>query len=134
MPVVMGTMMTGDADRAKKLGVMIHYLVMGTVVFGVIYAVLFRAFDSASWIVGVAIGAAHGFIVGAMAMPMMPALHPRMTASAADAPAFEVVDGNVELSEPGFFGVSWGSMTPIGIIMGHAVFGLIAALVYGAST
>ncbi len=72
MALVTGAMMTGDRRRATAIGSVVHYLMMGTVVFGIVYGLLFDAFDSASWLVGVAIGLAHGAIVGLVFMPMMP--------------------------------------------------------------
>ncbi len=131
MPLVMGSMMTGEPRRALRLGAMIHYLVLGTIVFGLLYAALFTWFDSTSVLTGLAIGAVHGLVVGAVGMPMMPAMHPRMSASS-DGPAADTSTGTVVLSAPGFFGSNWGSMTPVGLIAGHVVYGLIAALIYGA--
>lgn len=131
MPLVMGSMMTGEPRQAVRLGAMMHYLVMGTFAFGLLYAALFTVFDSSSVLTGGAIGAVHGLVVGAMAMPMMPAMHPRMSASPEGPPA-DTSTGTVVLSAPGFFGSNWGSMTPVGFIAGHVVYGLIAALIYGA--
>ncbi len=131
MTLVTGSMMTDDPERARRLGIMAHYILMGTVVFGLIYAGLFSAFGSASVLTGLIIGAVHGVIVGAMAMPMMPAMHPRMV----DSPLGGTVTtggGTVTLSKPGFFGANWGGMTPIGLLIGHLVYGLVAALVYTA--
>lgn len=131
MPLLMGSMMTGEPRQAQRLGAMLHYVVMGTVVFGLLYATLFTWFDSTSVLTGVAIGAVHGLVVGAMAMPMMPAMHPRMSASSEGPPA-DTSSGIVSLSAPGFFASNWGSMTGVGIVAGHVVYGLIAALLYGA--
>lgn len=36
--------------------------------------------------------------------------------------------------EPGFFGSHCGAMMPLGVLMGHAVYGLGRALVYHALT
>jgi uncharacterized membrane protein YagU involved in acid resistance len=103
---------------------------MGTIVFGIVYGFLFTTLDSSSLVTGVALGAVHGLLVGAIGMPMMPRMHPRMTA-AADGPAADTSGGTVVLSEPGFFGSRWGAMTPVGLVMGHVVYGIIVALVYG---
>ncbi len=132
MTLVMGSMMSGDPDRARLLGTVAHYLLMGTVVFGLGYAALFAAFGSASLLTGIAIGAVHGVLVGAMAMPIMPAIHPRMTRTPGSGGAVvDTAGGAVVLAAPGVFGSQWGSMTPVGFVMGHVVFGLVAALVYG---
>lgn len=131
MPMVMGSMMSGDPDRARRIGTLLHVGVMGTVVFGLVYAALFASFGSASLLTGVAIGGAHGLIVGAVGMPMMPVLHPRMEHRAGAAP-LEISGGTVQLTAPGFFGINWGGMTPMGLVVGHIVYGIVAALVYGA--
>jgi hypothetical protein len=130
MPLVMGSMMSGEPDRARRIGTMLHFIVMGTVAFGLAYAALFTAFDSASALTGVLIGAVHGVVVGAMALPMMPAIHPRMSNDVVDGPVVTEDQGEVRLTAPGFFGTRWGGMTPVGLIGGHVVFGLVLALVY----
>lgn len=125
--LMMGSMMSGDEKTAKTIGAMIHYVMMGTVVFGIIYALLFQAFDSASWISGLMIGIIHGLIVGMM-MPMMPMMHPRMGEAAVVGPG----SGEIHLSSPGVMGKNWGSLTPVGVLMGHAVYGVVLALLYDA--
>jgi uncharacterized membrane protein YagU involved in acid resistance len=132
MELVTGSMMSADPDRAKKLGIMVHWIVMGAIVFGLGYAALFTAFGSASWLIGIGIGLVHGLVVGVVFMPMMPAVHPRMS----DEPTFggtvDVSAGSVRLAAPGVLGSKWGGMTPVGLVMGHAVYGLVVALVYRA--
>jgi hypothetical protein len=133
MPLVMGSMMTGDPARARRLGGMIHYVLMGTIIFGLAYAALFSAFGTASALTGILVGAVHGLIVGAVGMPMMPTMHPRMAApSDSDTPAVDLSGGTVTLSAPGFFAFRWGAMTPVGLVAGHVVYGLVLALIYGA--
>ncbi len=130
MPLVLGSMMSADPHRARRLGAILHYIVMGTVVFGLAYAALFAAFGSASVGIGVLIGAIHGVIFLA-AMPMIPAMHPRMDTMATGS-ALISEDGTLAVPAPGPFGVRWGAMTPVGIVVGHAVYGLVAALMYTA--
>jgi uncharacterized membrane protein YagU involved in acid resistance len=132
MHLILGSMMTADSDQARRLGMMLHYIVMGTVVFGLAYAALFTAFDSASAVTGIVIGAVHGLILGGVAMPMMPAMHPRMSAAPGDVPVLTEHMGEVALTTPGFFGIRWGGMTPVGILVGHVVYGLVVALIYDA--
>lgn len=131
MPMVIGSMMSGDPDRARRIGTILHVGMMGTVVFGLLYAALFTSFGSASLLTGVAIGGAHGLILGAIGMPMMAAVHPRMEQRTGVA-ALEISGGSVKLTAPGVFGVNWGGTTPMGIVVGHIVYGIVAALVYGA--
>jgi len=123
-----GSMMSGDEKTAKTIGAVIHYVMMGTIVFGIIYALLFQAFDSASWLTGLTIGIVHGIVIGVMFMPMMPAMHPRMGEPA----VIGEQTGEIRLSSPGIMGKNWGAMTPIGVLMGHAVYGVVLALLYDA--
>ena len=120
--LIAGGMMAKDERRARILGNFVHWIVMGTVVFGIVYALLFQALDSAGVVPGLVIGIVHGLVVGAMAMPMMGAIHPRMQ---------PLADG-FHLDSPGFMGVSYGRGTPVGLIAGHAIYGLVVALVYSA--
>lgn len=139
MPLVTGSMFSGDRRRATTIGALAHYVMMGTVLFGLGYAALFTAFDNDAWWVGALLGVAHGLVVGLMAMPMMPAIHPRMTSDpvtlggSAGLSTVGVDDhGQVEITAPGVLGINWGRMTPAGLLMGHAVYGLVLAVVYGA--
>jgi uncharacterized membrane protein YagU involved in acid resistance len=91
-------------------------------VFGTIYAFLFQALDSASWVTGLTVGIVHGAVVGIMAMPMMGAIHPRM----------QPVAEGFRLDTPGIMGMNYGKGTPLGLLMGHAVYGVVVALVYSA--
>ncbi|MEU3199388.1 hypothetical protein [Streptomyces sp. NPDC006996] len=120
--LISGGMLSGDERRARLIGMGIHVVVMGTVVFGLLYAAVFHWFDSASWLVGLVTGLIHGLVVGAMAMPMMAAVHPRMRGTG---------DG-FRLDTPGFMGVRYGKGTPMGLLVGHAIYGVVAALVYAA--
>ena len=133
MPLVLGSMMSDDKKTASLMGAMIHFIIMGTIVFGAIYAALFTAFDDATVAIGAGIGLVHGVIVGAMALPMMPALNRRMTpAVEPGTPVVTTTNGHLSIAAPGFFGIRWGSMTPVGIIVGHVVFGIVVAVAYTA--
>ncbi|MDZ7733142.1 MAG: hypothetical protein U5R31_08495 [Acidimicrobiia bacterium] len=139
MPLVLGSMMSGDRKTATTIGSLLHFLMMGTVVFGIVYGSLFTAFDDDSWWVGLLIGVVHALIAGLMFMPMMPRMHPRMSVrligagTPDDGRTVSVDDrGEVTVAAPGVLGRNWGAMTPAGFVMGHAVYGLVLALVYGA--
>ena len=132
MHLVIGSMMTGQRKMASLTGMVIHLIVMGSVTFGLIYAAAFVALNDASVATGAGVGLVHGIIVGAMAMPVMGWIHPRMRDTNADDGASAGRDGRVALTSPGFFGVRWGSMTPRGMIVGHVIFGMVVAVVYTA--
>ncbi len=79
------------------------------------------------WI-GAAFGAVHG-IVAAMAMPMMSAMHPRVSGGARTA---EAPSGEVVLPPFGFGGKNFGRATPVGLWMAHIVFGAAWGIVFAA--
>jgi len=122
--LLVGGMLTKDEPKARRVGMVLHIAMMGTVVFGIGYALLFQAFDSDSVVTGLVIGLVHGAAVGVIGMPMIAGIHPRMRADA----------GGFTMEAPGVFGVHYGVGTPLGLVMGHAVYGVVAAIVYGATT
>lgn len=135
MPLVMGSMFSGERMTAMAIGSVLHFIVMGTVMFGLAYAGLFSVLDNDAWWIGLLIGVAHGLVVGVMAMPMMPKMHPRMGQDATiDGPSSTntVQDGSggLRVAAPGVLGSRWGGLTPVGLVMGHAVYGIVVALVY----
>lgn len=138
MPMLLGSMMAARRKLIRPIGLLLHFVVLGAVVFGLIYAALFTAFDSAAWWVGALIGLVHGVLVGAVVLPVVAAVHPRMRRqpAMAHAGAREAVvqrpDGTVEVAAPGFMGRCYGAMTPIGIVIAHVVYGIVAAVVYHA--
>lgn len=71
-PLLTASMLSGDEERAKVIGGVVHHLVTGTVVFGLICAALFTVFGSAAWWVGVLIGLVHGVVVGIMVTATSP--------------------------------------------------------------
>lgn len=135
MPLIQGTMVTGDEAKAKQIGFVTHVVMMGTVVFGLAYAALFVAFDDASALTGILVGLGHGIVAG-VAMVMMGAMHPRMDPppAAGDGEVVTTTADGVRLVEPGLFAKNYGPMTPMGLVVGHVVYGLVVALVYTGLT
>lgn len=133
MPLFIGAMMSPQPERARTMGMVIHYLMMGTIIFGLIYAWLFTVIGSGGWLTGGLIGLGHGVVAGLM-MPMMAKVHPRVSRQpeTVGAPAVQFDEGEVEISDPGMFGANWGGMTPVGLVAGHVVYGVVLALVYSA--
>ena len=128
MALIEGSMFTGDAGKAKVIGMFMHLIIMSGVVIGSIYAALFAGFDvseSNAWWYGLVFGAVHGVIAG-MAMVMMPAMHPRMSAQPSTG------SGGLHLDPPGLFAHNMGKATPAGLMMAHMVYGLVLAIVYAA--
>jgi uncharacterized membrane protein YagU involved in acid resistance len=103
---MLGKMFTGNTGVAYTLGTILHFM-MGAI-FAIIYAWLWSlGLGSSAWGWGIVYGVVHG-LVATMVMPMMIRMHPRP-------PEMQM-----------------NAMAVVGILMGHAVFGLIVALVYNA--
>lgn len=128
MPLMLGSMLVRERERARKLGWMMHFA--NGLAFGLVYALVFWAVDPVSvasaWWIGLVVGAVHG-VVALAAMPMMSAMHPRVRPAGAASAA-----GDVALPEFGFGGRGFGAGTPAGIMVGHLVFGLVWGLVLWA--
>ena len=128
MAVMLGSMVRRDAVSARRLGLAVHF--MNGLVFGLIYALVWWALGPAAlsdaWWIGLIFGGVHG-LVALVAMPMMSAVHPRVQAVSAMGDASV---GEVQLPPFGLGGRGFGAMTPVGILLGHLVFGLVWGLAF----
>lgn len=124
IPYMLGTILTPNRDRAKVLGIVFH--LFNGWGFSVIYVLAFESFGTpAPWWFGAAVGAVHAAFVLTVALPALPAMHPRM-ASETRGPT--VVR---QLEPPGFLALHYGWQTPISVLVSHMVFGAILAIFYG---
>jgi hypothetical protein len=46
-------------------------------------------------------------------------------------PSVGETHGQIDITAPGVRGKIWGDMTPAGSVIGHAIYGLVLALIYG---
>lgn len=122
MPFLLGTLVTGRRDRAKVLGVVIHFGVGW--VFALLYLALFRVWGAGGVVRGLIAGAAHAAFVLAVALPVYPGVHPRM-ASEHHGP-----DVRHQLEPPGFLGLHYGYQTPLVIVVAHLVYGAMLGAFY----
>lgn len=131
MPLIQGAMVSDDPGTAKRIGMATHVLVMGTLVFGIIYAAVFSFLGTAGWLSGAIVGLVHGLIAG-LAMKMMGQSHPRMepVANFTGGETWRHDGGRLRLAKPGLFAKNYGAMTPVGLLMAHAVFGLVLGAIY----
>ncbi len=122
IPYLLGTMFTPSRDRAKLIGVLMHFI--NGWIFSLIYVAAFHVWGGPTWWRGVIIGLVHASFVLAVGMPVMPALHPRM--------ANEQYGPTVvrQLEPPGFFALHYGVRTPISVLAAHAIFGAILGTFY----
>ncbi len=103
---MLGSMFTERPESARGIGALAHFL-MGAI-FALVYAGLWNAglgTPTAGW--GILYGLVHG-VIAILVMPMMMRMHPRPPHGPA------------------------GPATAMGQLLGHAVYGLVVALVYAA--
>jgi uncharacterized membrane protein YagU involved in acid resistance len=117
LPYLLGTMFTPDRDRAKLVGIGVHFV--NGWLFSLVYVAAFHAWGMATWWLGAVIGLVHASFVLAVAVSLLPAMHPRM--------ASEQYGPTVvrQLEPPGFLALHYGARTPVSVLLAHAVFGAI---------
>ena len=122
IPFMLGTMVTPNRDRARLYGVLMH-LVNGWI-FAIVYLALFHVTRVFTWWMGGIVGLVHALFVLAVAVPIFPALHPRM-ASETHGPTVVRM-----LEPPGFLARHYGVRTPILVVVAHIVFGVLLGALY----
>lgn len=125
MPMMLGTMVVEDPDRARVVGLFGH--LMNGYVFALLYAAAFAALGQAKWWWGALFGAFHGAAVLTIVMPMMPGMHPRMSSDRAGITVDQV------LEPPGFLGLNYGSRVPLITLVAHVIYGVILGTFLQAS-
>ena len=122
IPYLLGTIFTSNRDRAKLIGFVLHFL--NGWIFSLIYVAAFEVTGISTWWFGALIGLVHATFVLTLALPILPALHPRM--------ANEQFGPTVvrQLEPPGFLGMHYGIRTPISVFLAHAIFGAILGFFY----
>lgn len=118
IPLLLGTMLTGDRGRAEALGYAFHFL--NGFGFSLVYGLVFTAVGQAGWLFGLALGIVHAaFAGGALVNLILPAIHPRMGSPWTDASESPV------LEPPGFMLVNYGSATVLVTLALHMAYGAI---------
>ena len=117
IPLMLGTILVEDPDRARVLGFLIH-LVNGQV-FALLYAEAFALIGKASWWLGALFGLVHGLAALTVIVPLLPGIHPRM-ASERSGPELDTV-----LEPPGPFGLNYGRETFLFALGAHVVYGAL---------
>lgn len=111
---MLGSMFSPEGNRVVGLGI---HLMMG-VVFALIYALLWSAgVGSAGLLWGAIFGVGHWLVAGAM-MGGMGMMHAGVKAGTVEAPGIFMLNNG-------------GAMAFMGGLVGHVIFGLVVALVYG---
>jgi hypothetical protein len=117
IPFLIGTMFSGERSSANAAGILVYLL--GGWLFSFVYYFVFASIGRTGWWLGALLGAAHGFVLLVMALPLLPHLHPRMASE------YEGPGGRRTLQPPGFLALNYGYRTPLTTILAHAVYGAI---------
>lgn len=120
IPLMLGTLLTGDPDLARFLGFFLH-LAMGQL-FALFYAAGFAALGVATWWLGAGFGIVHAMVAGAILVPLLPTVHPRMATERAG-PSSKAI-----LEPPGLLALNYGWSTPLLTVAAHAIYGAILGL------
>ncbi|MEO8283436.1 MAG: hypothetical protein ABI568_08535 [Pseudarthrobacter sp.] len=125
LPLVLGTLLTPDPDRARVAGFFVHLAVGQAFALG--YAATFALLGQATWWIGALLGLVHAAVALTVILPLLPGVHPRMASTRAG-PASRAV-----LEPPGLLGLNYGIQTPAVAIVAHVVYGTVLGLLLRAS-
>jgi hypothetical protein len=115
IPLMLGTLVTEDPDRARVAGFFLHLGVGQGFALG--YAAAFALLNQATWWLGGLLGLLHGAVALTVIVPLLPGVHPRM-ASARAGPR-----STAALEPPGLLGVNYGAQTAVVTFVAHFAFG-----------
>jgi len=124
LPLVLGTLVTPDPDRARVVGFFIH-LAAGQA-FALGYAATFALLGQATWWLGTLLGLLHFAVALGVILPLLPGVHPRMASSRAG-PA-----STSGLEPPGLLGLNYGIQTPAVALGAHLLYGTALGLLLQA--
>jgi hypothetical protein len=120
LPLVLGTLVTPDPDRARVAGFFIHLAAGQIFAFG--YAATFARLGTATWWIGALLGLLHVAVSLTVILPLLPGVHPRMASTRAG-PSNRAV-----LEPPGLLGLNYGIQTPAVAVLAHVVYGALLGL------
>jgi hypothetical protein len=123
LPLILGTVVTEDPDRARVAGFFIHLGVGQAFALG--YAATFVLLGGASWWSGALLGVLHAFVAFAVLVPLLPGAHPRMASHRAGRSTRAV------LEPPGVFALNYGIQTPLVAVAAHVAYGTLLGALLG---
>ena len=124
LPLVLGTVVTGDPDRARVAGFFIHLVVGQGFALG--YATVFALLHRATWWLGGLLGVLHVAVALMVLLPLLPGVHPRMASHRAGPSSTAL------LEPPGLLALNYGVQTPAVAVVAHVVYGTVLGLLLQA--
>lgn len=125
LPLMLGTIVVEDPDRARVAGFLMH-LAVGQG-FALLYAATFALLRFSSWWLGGLLGLLHALVALTAIVPLLPGVHPRMASERAG-PAARAV-----LEPPGLAALNYGTQTPAVAVIAHLAYGVALGLLLGPS-
>ena len=124
LPLLLGTIVTEDPDRARVAGFFIHLAIGQGFAFG--YAAAFALLDRATWWLGGLLGLLHVAVALTVLVPLLAGVHPRIASDRAGPSSTAV------LEPPGLLGLNYGPQTPIVAIAAHLAYGIALGMLLTA--
>jgi hypothetical protein len=124
LPMMLGTLVVDDPDRARVVGFFIH-LGMGQL-FALGYGLVFALLGHAGGLLGAGLGLLHALFALTVLVPLLPGIHPRMASPRAGPAA------GPGLEPPGLLGLSYGRQTVVVAVVAHLAYGLALGLLLGS--
>jgi hypothetical protein len=125
LPLMLGTLLVADPDRARVAGFFIHLL--NGQIFALGYAAVFAAVGASSWWAGGLLGMLHGAVALLVIVPLLPGVHPRMASERAG------LSSGAALEPPGLLGLNYGRQTPVVTMLAHVAYGVALGLLLDPS-
>jgi hypothetical protein len=116
IPLLLGTIVTEDPDKARVAGFFMHLLVGQGFALG--YAAVFALLGEATWWLGGLLGLLQVAVALTVLVPLLPGIHPRLASARAGR------SSTAALEPPGLFGLNYGRETPAVAIAAHLVYGI----------
>jgi hypothetical protein len=116
VPLLLGTTVTEDPDRARVAGFFMHLAIGEGFAFG--YAATFALLDRATWWLGGLLGLLHAAVALTLLVPLLAGVHPRLASERAGP------SSTAALEPPGLLGLNYGVQTPLVAIAAHLVYGI----------
>ncbi|TMK36853.1 MAG: hypothetical protein E6G58_04870 [Actinobacteria bacterium] len=117
LPFLLGTALTSDRKRVKAIGDIAHFLF--GFLFSLGYFAILWAVGRSGWLLGAALGLAHGAFAGAASVNvLLPLVHPMGDSMSAS-------DTVAHLERPGFLMLNYGRRKPVVVLVAHIASGAI---------
>jgi hypothetical protein len=117
LPFLVGAFFTADRQKALVVGFAVYTI--GGWLFAFLYFAIFASVKIYTWWFGAICGFLHGAILVVFALPLLPAIHPRMASE------YHGVTERRQLEPPGFMGLNYGGGTPVTTLLGQILYGVV---------